>query len=315
MQPAQSSTLELPKALAPKDIANRSAHTFMPAMPGKSFSCRSIKWQKAKNNASLLAPATLQPHVRIFSESILSEYGIKWIKRAGITKLEQGKAHYQTLDGETHEQEFDFAMLIPAFAGVGIKAFAKDGIEITADLFAPSGFMKVDADYKPKDFEDWSVADWPSVYQSPKFDTIFAAGIACAPPHAISKPMTNRNGLAIFPTPPRTGMPSGIMGKIVALNIAERILTGSKELKHKASMGKMGAACIISSGYGLRDGMAATMTVFPIVPDYEKYPQWGRDSNYTMGEPGLAGHWIKLVLHFMFIYKAKALPFWWMIPE
>jgi sulfide:quinone oxidoreductase len=252
---------------------------------------------------------------RIFTESILSEYGIKWIKRAGITKVEEGKAHYQTLDGELHEQEFDFAMLIPAFAGVGIKAYAKDGIEITSDLFAPSGFMKVDADYKAKDFEEWSVADWPSVYQSPQYDNLFAAGIAFAPPHAISKPMTNKNGLAIFPTPPRTGMPSGIMGKVVALNIAERILTGRNELTHKASMGKMGAACIISSGYGLRDGMAATMTVFPVVPDYEKFPEWGRDIGYTMGEPGLAGHWIKLLLHFMFIYKAKAKPFWWMIPE
>lgn len=252
---------------------------------------------------------------KIFTESILSEYGIKWIKRAGITKLEQGKAHYQTLDGETLEHEFDFAMLIPAFAGVGIKAFAKDGNDITADLFAPNGFMKVDADYLPKDFEDWSVADWPSVYQNPKFENIFAAGIAFAPPHPISKPMTNKNGLAIFPTAPRTGMPSGIMGKIVALNIAEQILTGRKELKHKASMGKMGAACIVSSGYGLRDGMAASMTVFPVVPDYEKYPQWGRDINYTVGEPGLAGHWIKLLLHFMFIYKAKAKPFWWLIPE
>ncbi len=252
---------------------------------------------------------------RIFTESILSEYGIRWIKRAGITKVEKGKAHYQTLDGELHETEFDFAMLIPAFAGVGLKAFAKDGSEITSDLFAPSGFMKVDANYQPKDFEDWSVADWPSVYQSPKYDNVFAAGIAFAPPHAISKPMTNKNGLSIFPTPPRTGMPSGIMGKVVALNVAERILTGTKEMKHRASMGKMGAACIISSGYGLRDGMAATMTVFPVVPDYEKYPQWGRDISYTMGEPGLAGHWIKLLLHFMFIYKAKANPFWWMIPE
>ena len=252
---------------------------------------------------------------RIFTESILAEYGIKWIKRAGITKVEKGIAHYQTLDGETKSQEFDFAMLIPAFAGVGLKAFSKNNTEITSDLFAPNGFMKVDANYQPKEFEDWSVGDWPSVYQNPKFENIFAAGIAFAPPHAISKPLSNKNGLAIFPTPPRTGMPSGIMGKVVALNIAEKILTGRKEFRHKASMGKMGAACIISSGYGLRDGMAATMTVFPVVPDYEKYPKWGRDLNYTMGEPGLAGHWIKLVLHFMFIYKAKARPFWWLIPE
>lgn len=252
---------------------------------------------------------------RIFTESILSEYGIKWIKRAGITKVEDGKVHYQNLDGETHTQEFDFAMLIPAFAGSGIKAFKADGADITGDLFAPSGFMKVDADYKPKEFEDWSVADWPSTYQNSSYSNIFAAGIAFAPPHAISKPMTNKNGISIFPTPPRTGMPSGIMGKVVALNIAEKILTGRNDLRHKASMGKMGAACIISSGYGLRDGMAATMTVFPVVPDYEKYPKWGRDISYTMGEPGLAGHWIKLVLHFMFIYKAKARPFWWLIPE
>lgn len=53
-------------------------------------------------------------------------------------------------------------------------------------------------------------------------------------------------------------------------------------------MARMGAACIISSGYGLKDGMAATMTVFPVVPDFEKYPKWGRDHNYTMGEPGSA---------------------------
>lgn len=252
---------------------------------------------------------------RIFTESILSEYNIKWIKRAGITKVEQNTAHYQTLDGETHSHDFDFAMLIPAFAGAGLKAFDADGSDITSEIFAPSGFMKVDADYTPKEFEDWSVNDWPSVYQCKGFDNVFAAGIAFAPPHPISKPMTNKNGLSIFPTPPRTGMPSGIMGKIVALNIAERILTGRADLRHKASMGRMGAACIISSGYGLRDGMAATMTVYPVVPDFEKFPEWGRDINYTMGEPGLAGHWIKLVLHFMFIYKAKAKPFWFLIPE
>jgi sulfide:quinone oxidoreductase len=51
------------------------------------------------------------------------------------------------------------------------------------------------------------------------------------------------------------------------------------------------------------------------VPDYEKYPKWGRDIDYTVGEPGLAGHWIKLILHIAFMYKAKAKPFWFLIPE
>lgn len=252
---------------------------------------------------------------KIFTESILVEHGIRWIKQAGIKKVEQGKAYYETLDGENKEIEFDFAMLIPAFAGVGLKAFNKTDEDITPSLFAPSGFLKVDADYSGKAFDDWSVEDWPSVYRSPAFPNIFASGIAFAPPHPISKPVKSKNGTMIAPTPPRTGMPSGVIGKIVALNIVDQIKSGKIVDRHKASMGKMGAACVVSVGYGLTKGMAATMTVFPIVPDWKKYPEWGRDISYTVGEPGLAGHWIKLFLHYMFLYKAKCKPFWWMIPE
>jgi sulfide:quinone oxidoreductase len=252
---------------------------------------------------------------KIFTESILAEYGINWIKRAGVKKVEPGVIHYETLDGENHTIDFDFSMLIPAFAGVGITAKDKAGNDITSSLFAPNGLMKVDADYAPKDFKDWSVNDWPSTYQNPAFENIFACGIAFAPPHAISKPFTSKNGTAIFPTPPRTGMPSGVMGKVVAMNVVKSVKAGKVVLKHTASMGKMGAACIISSGYGIRDGMAATMTVFPVVPDFEKYPEWGRNINYTVGEPGLAGHWMKLFMHYMFMYKARALPGWSLIPE
>lgn len=252
---------------------------------------------------------------KIFTESILAEYGIRWIKQAGIKKLESGTAHYETLDGQVHTIDFDFSMLIPAFSGVGLKAFGHNGEDLSADLFAPSGFLKVDANYTPKDFEQWSVDDWPSVYKSPRFDNLFATGIAFAPPHPISKPMKSPNGTMISPTPPRTGMPSGVIGKIVALNIAEQIKTGKAMFRHKASMGRMGAACVVSAGYGMTSGMAATMTVFPIVPDWDKYPDWGRDIRYTVGEPGLAGHWIKLLLHYLFMYKAKCRPFWWLIPE
>jgi sulfide:quinone oxidoreductase len=252
---------------------------------------------------------------KIFTESILAEYGIRWIRQAGIKKLEPGKAFYETLDGEMHEVGFDFSMLIPAFSGVGLKAFDKADGDISATVFAPSGFLKVDADYTPKAFEEWSVDDWPSVYQSPVYQNLYATGIAFAPPHPISKPMKSKNGTMISPTPPRTGMPSGVTGKIVALNIVDQIKNGKPVNHHKASMGKMGAACIVSVNYGMTKGMAATMTVFPIVPDWEKYPDWGRDLSYTVGEPGLAGHWIKLLLHNMFLYKAKCKPFWWMIPE
>lgn len=252
---------------------------------------------------------------KVFAESFLRENNISWIKRAGVVKVEPGIIHYENLDGEKKTIEYDFSMLIPAFAGTGLKAFDQTGADITPQLFAPNGLMKVDADYSPKPFEDWSVNDWPSTYRNPSYPNIFAPGIAFAPPHAISKPMTSKTGLNIFPTPPRTGMPSGVMGKITALNIVNLVNKGEHELKHRASMGKMGAACIVSAGYGMTKGAAATMTVFPIVPDFEKYPEYGRSIGYTMGEAGLAGHWMKWFMHYMFLHKAKGYPFWWLLPE
>ena len=84
---------------------------------------------------------------------------------------------------------------------------------------------------------------------------------------------------------------------------------------HTASMAQLGAACVASAGADLFHGTAATMTVFPIVPDYERYPEYGRNLSYTMGEIGLAGHWVKLLLHFMFMYKARLRRGWAWIPE
>ena len=105
------------------------------------------------------------------------------------------------------------------------------------------------------------------------------------------------------------------MGKVVAENIVEMIGSGSTTPKHTASMARMGAACIASAGAGLRKGTAAAMTMYPIVPDYQKYPGIGRSPKDTYGEIGLGAHWIKTVLHYMFIYKAKAKPGWFLIPE
>ncbi|MEN8121155.1 MAG: FAD/NAD(P)-binding oxidoreductase [Bacteroidota bacterium] len=252
---------------------------------------------------------------KIFTESIFKEYGIRWIKRAGVKKIEKGVAHYENLDGEYLTKEFDFAMLIPGFAGAGMKAFDKNDEDITSKVFAANGMMKVDADYTQKPYEEWSASDWPTIYQNPDYDNVYASGIAFAPPHTMSKPMKSKNGTPITPTPPRTGMPSGVIGKIVAENIVHRIKTGKNEHPHKASMARMGAACIVSAGYGIRQGQAAVMTVFPIVPDYDKYPKWGRNIKHTVGEVGLAGHWMKLFMHYMFLYKAKAKPLWWLIPE
>ena len=250
----------------------------------------------------------------IFNESLFAERGIDWITRAHVSKVEQGRVLYETLDGNEHEQGFDFAMLLPPFSGVGLSGADRDGADITERLFAPNGFMRVDADYTAKPYDQWRATDWPRTYQSPDYRNVFAAGIAFAPPHAISVPHQSPNGTVIAPAPPRTGMPSAMIGKAVARSIVDMI-GGAPAPTRTASMAEMGAACVASAGSNPFTGTAASMTVFPIVPDYERFPEYGRDPDRTFGEIGLAGHWIKIVLHHLFLHKARLRPGWQLIPE
>ena len=252
---------------------------------------------------------------KTFAESLYAERGIEWITGAHVQKVEPALIHYETLDGEDHTLAFDFAMLLPPFAGQPIKAFDRNGADLTGDLFAPSGFMRVDADYTPKAYEEWRAADWPKTYQTKRFPNVFAIGIAFAPPHPISQPRKSKRGTPISPAPPRTGMPSAVMAKAVAESIYGMIVMGLPGPTRTASMAEVGASCVASAGSSWLGGSAASMTMFPIVPDYEKYPEYGRDLHITFGEIGLAGHWIKRILHHMFLYKAKARPGWWLIPE
>ena len=252
---------------------------------------------------------------KLWTESIFRERGVKAILGAHAERIEDGVIYYETLDGLHHQLNFDFAMLLPPFRGAGLEVFDKTGTDISSELFAPSGFMKVDANYESKPYDQWRAADWPATYESQRFANIFAVGIAFAPPHQISQPRSSPNGTVITPSPPRTGMPSGVMGKTAALTIVDRIKRGDKAHTHEASMASMGAACVASAGTGFKKGSAASMTMYPVVPDYQTFPDSGRSTTDTFGELGLAGHWIKYLLHVMFIYKAKARPFWHLIPE
>lgn len=251
---------------------------------------------------------------KVFAESLMVEHDIEWIKRAHVFKIEQGCIHYETLDGEINTLDFDFSMLIPPFAGVDLQAYDKLGEDITDQLFAPNKFMKVDADYTARPYEQWNAKDWPKYYQTPKYKNIFAVGIAFAPPHLISKPMQSPAGTPINPAPPRTGMPSAGIGKAVAMSIRD-MLNGAAEPAYTASMAEMGAACVASTGSHIFKGTAATMTVYPVVPNYEAYPEYGRDMDLTFGEIGLAGHWMKYILHHTFIYQAKLKPGWSILPD
>ncbi len=250
----------------------------------------------------------------IYTESLFAERGVRWINRAHVRQVEADRVHYETLDGGLHDLGFDFAMLLPPFTGVGLKAFDRAGADITPMLFQPNGFMKVDADYAARPYEEWAARDWPRTYQSPVYPNTFAVGIAFAPPHAISRPRKTPNGSPIAPAPPRTGMPSATIGKAVARSIVDMV-RGAPAPTRTASMAEMGAACVASAGANLFTGTAASMTVFPIVPNFDRFPEYGRDIEYTFGEVGLAGHWIKVLLHHLFLYKAKLRPGWSLIPE
>ena len=73
-------------------------------------------------------------------------------------------------------------------------------------------------------------------------------------------------------------MPSAVMGRRhVARSIAKALIRhGTTKPAHTASMAAMGAACIASAGAGIRNGTAAAMTMYPVVPDYARFPVHGR---------------------------------------
>jgi sulfide:quinone oxidoreductase len=218
---------------------------------------------------------------KMWTESLFRERGVRAILRAHVERVDPGVIHYEQLDGTKGTLAFDFAMLLPPFRGADLKAYDRQGADITAELFAPNGFLKVDADYGTKPFEEWKPEDWPSTYQSPLYTNLFGVGIAFAPPHPISRPRSSPDGTVISPAPPRTGMPSGVMGRVVAESIADRIHRGETAPLHTASMASMGAACIASAGAGMRTGTAAAMTMYPIVPDRTRFPESGRSLKET----------------------------------
>jgi sulfide:quinone oxidoreductase len=78
----------------------------------------------------------------------------------------------------------------------------------------------------------------------------------------------------------------------------------------------MFAACIASMGDSLWDGAAATIVIYPVVPDQRRFPnEQGRDLFVTHMEMGLAGAWMKRVIHTTFMYKFRGYPGWTIIPE
>ena len=250
-----------------------------------------------------------------FIQSVFRDHGIRYQVQTGVTSVEEGKIHWQNYEGEEGVTEFDFSMLIPQFKGQPFKYIGKDGEDISAKMVNPAGFVLVDGKYGlPYPELSQTPEAWPAQYNNPTYPNVFAAGIAFAPPGPISRPFTNKNNLLIAPAPPRTGMVSGVIGRVVAMNIVDLIKTG--KMTHSERMTEMVAACIASMGDNLWDGNAVTIVMRPVVPDRKKYTnEFGRDLFISHLEMGVSGAWMKFMLHYTFIWKFKGLFGWKLIPE
>ncbi len=250
-----------------------------------------------------------------FISAVFKEYGIRSQVRTGVLGLTEGAIAWEDFEGRKGETGFDFSMLIPRFLGQPLAFTGKDGEDLSGDVLAPNGLVKVDARYGlPYDELARQPDAWPRVYQNPSHPEIFAAGIAFAPPGPISVPHTTPNGTAIAAAPPRTGMVSGIIGRVVALNVIDLVKTGT--MTHGERMTEMYAACIASMGDSLWDGSAAVIMIYPVVPDQTRYPNGeGRDLFVTHMEMGLAGAWMKRMIQTTFMHKLRGRPGWRFIPE
>ncbi len=261
---------------------------------------------EAKKRGVLVTGASL---VRM----LLDEAGIKPLIAAGVSKVEGGKIYYEQVGEDPSSLDYDLAMLIPQFRGIPLKYVATDGSDVTDKMTLPNGFMRVDADYTAKAYDQYRASDWPALYRSPHYENVYADGIAFAPPHPMARSKKTGSGMAVTAMAPRTGMASGIMGRTVAQNIADQV--GGGQPSHHMRMSEMPAACIASMGTSLWNGSAASIIMTPVARDYERYPESGRDLSLCDLDVGLAGAWTKRLLHSAFMWKLQAKPGWRMIPE
>ncbi|NNJ11111.1 FAD-dependent oxidoreductase [Chloroflexales bacterium ZM16-3] len=250
-----------------------------------------------------------------FIGAVYKEYGITSMVQRGVHKVDDKTIFWEDYAGNYGETAYDFAMLIPQFLGQSIKYIGKGGEDVSDKVVTPNGMVKVDATYG-LDYPTLRMTPeaWPATYQNPSYPNIFAAGIAFAPPGPISAPHVTKNGTSISAAPPRTGMIASVTGRITAFNIADLVTSG--EMHHRERMTEMFAACVASMGGSLWDGEAATIFMYPVVPDYKHFPRSdGRDPSVTHMEMGTGGAWMKRLVHETFMHKFKGRIGWQIIPE
>lgn len=248
-------------------------------------------------------------------EDAMDELGIGKAVRRGVHGVDEKNIHWEDFEGNYGETAYDFAMLIPQSKGVTFPFLDREGRDITASVCNPAGFVLADGIYG-LDYEELRQTPhaWPAQYNNPLYRNIFSAGIAFAPPGPISRPHTTKNGTRIIAGAPRTGMISGVTGRVVAFNVMDMIESG--RMTHRERMTEMLTVCIASNGRSLWNGSAIVMIIYPVVPDPKRYDnREGRDMFVTRVERGLSGAWLKQLVETTFMHKFRGRIGWQFIPE
>jgi len=149
-------------------------------------------------------------------ESEMRNHHMKWITNARTHKVEEGKMFVEQLDdngevAKSHEVDFDFAMMLPAFKGV-------DAVSNVDGLCNPRGFVMVD-DYQ----------------RNQKHPNIYSAGVCIAIPPVEATPVATGA--------PKTGYMIESMVTAIVHNIAHS-LKGEEPEK----VGTWNAICLADFG-------------------------------------------------------------------
>ncbi len=149
-------------------------------------------------------------------ESELRSKHIKWVVNAKTTKVEEGKMFVEELDAKgevynTHEIDFDIAMMLPAFFGV-------DAVASVEGLCNPRGFVIVD-----------------EFHRNPTYQNIYSVGVCIAIP-------------PVEATPVPTGAPkTGYMIESMATSSVHNI-QAAIEGKEPYAKGTWAALCLADMG-------------------------------------------------------------------
>lgn len=149
-------------------------------------------------------------------ESEMRQRHIPWIVNGKTTKFEEGKAFVDEYSAggevtQSHEVDFDIAMVLPSFFGV-------DAVAQTEGLCNPRGFVMVDAQQR-----------------NPTYKNIYSAGVCIAIPPVEATPV---------PTgAPKTGYMIESMVTAVVHNIAQEL-----EGKEPTNEGTWAALCLADMG-------------------------------------------------------------------